>query len=54
MDGKKIAKYMLLGVGAYFVIKVLLSLFNIVFNIAFKILVLVAIVAFISYLLKKN
>lgn len=54
LDGGKIAKYTLLGVGAYVVLNVAFRVFNIVFNIAFKALVIVAIIAFISYLMRKN
>ncbi|MFR5267112.1 hypothetical protein [Clostridium sp.] len=54
LDGRKIAKYTLIGVGVYVALDIAFKVFNIVFNIAFKSLILIAIIAFISYLVRKN
>lgn len=54
MESGKIVKYALLGIGAYVVLNLAFHIFGIVFNIAFKVLVLVAIIALIGYLIKKQ
>ncbi|MGL5617150.1 MAG: hypothetical protein ACRDD2_13125 [Sarcina sp.] len=54
MEGGKIVKYALLGIGVYVVLNLAFHIFGIVFNILFKVLALVAIIAFIGYLVKKK